>query len=121
MEPIAKNIRNLRKSNGLTQAQFGHIVGVKRSTLAVWESGKYEPGMAILKVIAEKFAVPVESLTTDNGNDSEVGDTMRDQSVLPELIQMLKDELKFKNEEMREKNQIIRTLLDKISDPNANS
>lgn len=39
-QEIAMDIKAIRESCGLTQAELGQIIGVKRSTIACWETGK---------------------------------------------------------------------------------
>ena len=42
---IGENIKSLRESRGLTQAQLGDAVGVSDKAVSTWESGKREPRM----------------------------------------------------------------------------
>ena len=36
---IGKNIKSLRKTNGLTQPEFARIIGISRNSLSRYENG----------------------------------------------------------------------------------
>ena len=59
---IGENIRSLRESRGLTQAQLGDAVGVSDKAVSTWESGKREPRMGVIKKLAEFFGVTASAL-----------------------------------------------------------
>lgn len=59
---IGENIRSLRESRGLTQAQLGDAVGVSDKAVSTWESGKREPRMGTAEKLAEFFGVTVSAL-----------------------------------------------------------
>lgn len=54
---IGENIKSLRESRGLTQAQLGDAVGVSDKAVSTWESGKREPRMSAVEKLAELFGV----------------------------------------------------------------
>lgn len=45
------DVRNIRESLGLTQAQFGELVGVDQSTVSNWENGETRPRGPAIKMI----------------------------------------------------------------------
>lgn len=49
---LAENIKNIRKSRGLTQAQLADRVGVVKATVSSWETGRTEPNMEMIESIA---------------------------------------------------------------------
>lgn len=59
---IGENIRNLRVSRGLTQAQLGDAVGVSDKAVSTWESGKREPRIGVIEKLAEFFGVTASAL-----------------------------------------------------------
>ena len=59
---MENNIRTLRKSAGLTMKQFGSLMGVSESTISLYETGKNEPDISMLKRMAEYFGVTIDSL-----------------------------------------------------------
>ena len=42
------NIKERRKSMNMTQEELSQALGVKRSTIAMWESGENEPRLSML-------------------------------------------------------------------------
>ncbi len=59
---LAANLRQLRESRGLTQAQIARIAGIPRPTWAHLESGAGNPTLAILIKVAAALQVRVEEL-----------------------------------------------------------
>ena len=56
---IGENIRRVRKKSGLTQAQFGEIIGKSQSTVYSYENGSVIPSFEVLTIISHFFDVPV--------------------------------------------------------------
>lgn len=59
---FAENLKNLRKSKGLTQVQFAQIFQISSGTIAMWETGKRIPDTETLKQIAQYFNVSIDYL-----------------------------------------------------------
>lgn len=59
---IGENIKSLRESHGLTQAQLGDAVGVSDKAVSTWESGKREPRMGAVEKLAAFFGVDKSEL-----------------------------------------------------------
>lgn len=55
-------IAELRKKANITQEKFSSIIGVARSTLAMYETNKSEPDFKILQKIADYFNVSTDYL-----------------------------------------------------------
>lgn len=55
-------IAELRKAANLTQEKFAAIIGVARSTIAMYETNKSEPDFNILRKIADYFHVTTDYL-----------------------------------------------------------
>lgn len=62
---IAKNIRNLRKSHGLTQTEFGKIAGVSDKAVSTWETGAAEPRMGAIQQLADYFSITKSEIIED--------------------------------------------------------
>jgi transcriptional regulator with XRE-family HTH domain len=58
---LSYRIKNIRKEKGLTQAEFGALMGVRQGTINKYESGRI-PDLSILKKIADYGGVTVEWL-----------------------------------------------------------
>lgn len=59
---IGKNIRNLRKEKGLTQAELGKRLNVTQQMIGQYENGKNSPQMDTLKKIASALEVKVADI-----------------------------------------------------------
>lgn len=58
-EYIGEQIRNLRKSNSLSQEEFGEIIGTQTNTVSRWETATYKPSANDLESIAKKFNITI--------------------------------------------------------------
>lgn len=52
---------SLRKQDNMTQLQLADALGVKKSTIGMWENGKREPDFETLEAIADFFNVPIST------------------------------------------------------------
>lgn len=59
------SIKNVRESANMTQEEFGSKLGVKRSTVAMWESKKSYPRAEVLIKIMDLFNCTVDELLRD--------------------------------------------------------
>jgi len=62
-----ERIKELRKALGLTQQEFSDKIGVKRNTIAQYESGRNSPIDAVISLICREFNVNEEWLRTGEG------------------------------------------------------
>lgn len=75
---MSNNIRALRLSRGVTQAQLAKIIGVAQNTLSYWENGRYDIDNISLQKISEYFSVSVDyilgfsSTTHNTSSDSDL-------------------------------------------------
>ena len=60
---FSKRLKELRLDNDLTQKELGKVIGVGRTTVSEYESGKIVPKQDGLIKIAEYFNVSVDYLT----------------------------------------------------------
>lgn len=63
MDELSINLRSLRETGKLSQAEIGRIVGVTRGAVSQWETGKTVPSMENLIMLAKHFKVPLTRLT----------------------------------------------------------
>ena len=70
MEVINTNgrIKKLRKALDLTQQEFADKLGIKRNTVATYESGKSKPSDAAVVLLCKTFNVNEEWLRTGEGD-----------------------------------------------------
>jgi transcriptional regulator with XRE-family HTH domain len=59
---IAKNITELRKNAGMTQARLAEEIGYSDKSVSKWERGEGVPDIVCLKNIADMFGVTVDYL-----------------------------------------------------------
>ncbi|MEE3451614.1 MAG: helix-turn-helix transcriptional regulator [Acutalibacteraceae bacterium] len=59
---FAENLKQLRKTKGLTQTQFASEFNISSGTIAMWETGKRMPDTETLKKIAQYFNVSIDYL-----------------------------------------------------------
>lgn len=64
---LQERIKKIRSDAGLTQKEFGEVIGVGRLYVSSVEIGYAQPGKARLFVIADKFNVNLEWLQTGEG------------------------------------------------------
>ena len=62
-----ERIKELRKALGLTQQEFSDRIGVKRNTIAQYESGRNEPLDAVITLICRTYGVSEEWLRSGKG------------------------------------------------------
>lgn len=59
---MGERIKELRKALGLTQQEFSDRIGVKRNTIAQYESGRNDPIDAVISLICLTYGVNEEWL-----------------------------------------------------------
>lgn len=57
-----QNLRGLRESKKMTMKSLGNVIGVAESTISLYETGKREPDIATLILLANYFGVTVDYL-----------------------------------------------------------
>lgn len=61
-------IKQLRLSQGLTQAEFASALGVSRNTVAIWETvDERAPSAITLNLMCDKYGVNLQWLKTGEG------------------------------------------------------
>ena len=49
-----------RREKGLTQQALADLVGVKQSTVCLWETGQCNPSVPTIKKLSEVLDIPIE-------------------------------------------------------------
>lgn len=52
---FTENLKNLRKSKGLSQAALAKLLGVDQRTISAWENGVCEPSFELLALLCDIF------------------------------------------------------------------
>lgn len=64
---LKERIRKLRRTLDLTQQSFGERIGIKRNTVANYETGRNEPVASVISLICREFNVSEKWLRTGEG------------------------------------------------------
>ena len=71
---LKENIKQLRKSKGLSQEELAIKLNVVRQTISKWEQGLSVPDSEMLISISEVLETPVSTLLGENISESKVDD-----------------------------------------------
>ena len=71
---LKENIKQVRKTRGLSQEELAIKLNVVRQTISKWEQGLSVPDSEMLIKIAEVLETPVSTLLGENIGESEVND-----------------------------------------------
>ena len=71
---LNENIKNLRKSKGLSQAELAIKLNVVRQTVSKWENGLSVPDSAMLMQIADELDTSVSTLLGETVKESDTDD-----------------------------------------------
>ena len=61
-EELGQRVRNLRKEQGLTQAQLADLLGVSQQLVALYERGEHRMPLDLLPEVARLLGVSVEEV-----------------------------------------------------------
>lgn len=86
---IAKNIAELRKSNGLTQLALAEKLNYSDKAVSKWESGASIPDVAVLKEIADLFGVTVDSLLSEGCKQESAAPTKKRTHLIITLLSVM--------------------------------
>lgn len=70
-EEIGANIRLMRKSRKMTQADLAKAIGQSASSITMYETGRREPDFETLEALADIFNVPLVTLIPVEEYESE--------------------------------------------------
>lgn len=68
---MSNNIKNARKSSGLTQIELAKLTSLSRSYIGDIENDRYNPSLSTLKLIANATNISINYLIGDNKIDNE--------------------------------------------------
>lgn len=82
---LSENIREIRRSRGLTQERLAEAVGVSTASVSKWENGQSVPEVGMLTALADYFEISVDALV---GHEVRVD---RKQAMLAEMEDMSRE------------------------------
>ncbi|EDS72061.1 transcriptional regulator, AbrB family [Anaerofustis stercorihominis DSM 17244] len=59
---IYKNLKDLRKNNGLTQEQLSEKIGVSRQAIGKWEKGESIPDLYSILELSNVYSITIDTL-----------------------------------------------------------
>ncbi len=87
---LKENIKQLRKSRGLSQEELAIKLNVVRQTISKWEQGLSVPDSEMLVSISEVLETPVSTLLGENISETKVDEL----KVISEKLEIIKVLLK---------------------------
>lgn len=69
VEGFASKLKKARNNTGLTQREVAKETGITQSVLARYETGKLEPNIEILGILADFYGVSVDWLLGTKGEN----------------------------------------------------
>ena len=85
-----ERLKKLRKELDMTQQEFAEGIGIKRNTMATYESGRNEPIDAVISLICTKYNVNENWLRTGEGDM--FNEVPRDEQIADFVGEVLKGE-----------------------------
>lgn len=96
MEEFATKVKQIRKSNNLSQERFGEKVGVSRQIVSKWEQGKVKPSTYNIAVISRLFNVDTKELLGIKEVQEENKDEKKEVEVKETLVSNNKKSINLK-------------------------
>lgn len=59
---LGKNLKYLRKQNGLTQQDLSEKLNIKRTMISAYEDGRFEPKLSSLLTLSDIFTIKIDDL-----------------------------------------------------------
>lgn len=75
---FADKLKKLRKSRYLTQSELATLLGMKPSTIGMYEQGRRKPKLTELATIAEFFDVSTDYLISSDPQNTDVSQVITD-------------------------------------------
>ena len=69
MSDIAKNLKKVRESKGVTQTELAKVIGKSAQAVSAWECAKAEPSSAMIEKIAKALDVKKEDIYGRSSSD----------------------------------------------------
>lgn len=95
MSYFSDTLLHLRRKAGLSQQQLADGLGLSRSAIGMYETGKREPDMETLRMFSEFFGVDMNTLTSpQTAQDAELAElleTLRRRDDMRMLFKLAKD------------------------------
>ena len=95
MSHFSDKLIELRKARGLSQQQLAEALGLSRSAVGMYETGRREPDMDVLQLLSDYFMVDMNTLmATPSAETDELStllETLRNREDMRMLFKLAKD------------------------------
>ena len=95
MSHFSEKLIELRKQRGLSQQQLAEALGMSRSAIGMYETGKREPDMEVLRLFIDYFMTDMNTLVSPPGGRAEelneLLETLRSREEMRMLFKLAKD------------------------------
>ncbi len=68
-ETFAQKLKKARENNGFTQREAAQEMNIPNSTLANWETGRTEPSIEMIAMLADFYGVSTDWLLSTKGKN----------------------------------------------------
>ena len=95
MSHFSENLIQLRKARGLSQQQLAEALGLSRSAIGMYETGKREPDIEVLRLFSDYFNADMNTLMSppseETGELSALLEALRNRADMRMLFKLAKD------------------------------
>lgn len=95
MSHFSEKLIQLRKTRGLSQQQLAEALGLSRSAIGMYETGKREPDMDVLQLLSDYFMVDMNTLVSPPSGETneltELLETLRSREDMRMLFKLARD------------------------------
>ena len=113
LSTLGSRIFETRRNAGMSLEMLASLVGVRPATLRAWENDRSEPRLNKVVAMAGIVGVSPTYFIAEEGNAGEEVKGVRGRN--EKLISLLRDELRFINEQQKLQNKRLRTINSIIS------
>lgn len=92
MSAFSETLVRLRKQDRLTQDEAAKRMGITRSALSMYETGKREPDFETLELIADFYNVNMDTLIRREEKESQPEDLVNGDPELTEILTRARDD-----------------------------
>ena len=92
MSAFSETLVRLRKQDRLTQDEAAKRMGITRSALSMYETGKREPDFETLELIADFYNVNMDTLIRREEKESQSEDLVNGDPELTEILTRARDD-----------------------------
>lgn len=89
MPKISRNIKSFRNASGMTQEELAEKIHVTRQTVSSWETGRTQPDIDMLEVLADSLNAGIEELIYGKKNKVGLEPEKKDRNIFFILLSVI--------------------------------